>query len=98
PETIRRQRFGPGLPPESHAAAELSVPKPATITRQAWDDRAVEQRERLALRLLVDQTREKAVGIRRNARQLLIDRGRTSHVVGRPTSLKRVDVPGQILA
>jgi hypothetical protein len=95
---VRRQGLCPALPTKSDAATELAVPQPPPKTWKPWDFRPVRQRNRVASRFSIDETREKRVCVGGDARQFFLSSRRSAYVVGRPASLESCDIAGQVLS
>src|SRR6185503_20706532 len=82
-ETIRWQRLSARLPTETDRAAELSIPKPAPIARQARDPGPIRQHHGFAFCLSVDKTGQKRRAISGDLRELLVSGCLPTHIVMR---------------
>ena len=95
-QAVRRQRLRPGLPAKPDAATKLAVPQPSQIPWEPRDLRPVQQHDWFAGRLSVDETREKRIRVRGDAREFFLSGDLPTHVLRRPASLESSDVAGQI--
>jgi hypothetical protein len=94
-EAIGGQGVRAGLPTQADAAAELAVPQPPPIARQARDLGAIGKRDLRAHGFAVHEALQEAVGIRSYQQEFFL-RGFRPQVVGRPSALERGDVARQM--
>src|SRR2546423_4740467 len=95
-QAIGRKVRGAWLPTKTNCAAELSVPHPARVTRQARNRATVGQSNWRRFRLAINLLRKKAIRIVGNSREMLAG-GLWPAVVRRPTLFKRMNIARQVL-
>src|SRR2546423_12660316 len=89
-QAIGRKVRGAWLPTKTNCAAELSVPHPARVTRQARNRATVGQSNWRPFRLAINLLRKKAIRIVGNSREMLA--GGLWPAGGRgPTLFKRIE-------
>ena len=96
-KTVRRERFGPMLPPQSDRTTKLTVPEPPAIPRQPRNGRAVWKCDGPAYGVLVHEACQEDVRVRGDLLEFLLRHDLPSLVIRRPSSLEGCHVTGQIL-
>src|SRR3954463_10119880 len=97
-QTIWREGFVPTLPSKANGAAELTVPKPAAITREPRYFGAIRTCDWVSPSLTIHQAGKKGGAVLGNFLQFFVRCGLAADVVGRPASLERRTVTGQALS